>query len=99
MGSFYNNTAATYFDLYSSNKISYEDMKIKFSYDIINEALSLSHKWFEFCKSRIDVGQDKLLLRRAEFYHMHNEASKSCLQFLISKYPPSRRRKIDTELS
>lgn len=30
---------------------------------------------------------------------MINIASKNCLQFLMNKYPPSRRKKVDTELS
>lgn len=40
-----------------------------------------------------------MALRRPEFYHLLNQSSKSILEFLISKYPPSRRKKIDTELS
>ena len=36
IGQFYNSVAAEYFELYSTGKLNYEDMKIKFSYDIIN---------------------------------------------------------------
>lgn len=76
-------------------------MKIRFSYNVIEETINFSSRWSDFYKFKdgADSARDRSVVYRPEIYHMINGASKKSLQFLISKYPPSRRKKIDSELS
>lgn len=45
VGSFYHQSAEYYFNEYKQGNLSYEDMKIRFSYDLLEEIMNLSRKW------------------------------------------------------
>ena len=48
VGNFYNKSAKYYYDLYSKGKISYDDIKIRFSTDIFNELIEFQGQWIEY---------------------------------------------------
>ena len=49
VGNFYHKRAEFYFTEYKSGRLSYEDMKIKFSFDLIDLMMDLSNKWKKLC--------------------------------------------------
>lgn len=78
----------------------HDDFKIRFSTDIINEAIELSKQWMDYvlsknCQNLLDT----CVIKGKDFFRLFNEASKNSLEYLIHKYPPSRTKQVDTELS
>lgn len=52
LGHFYHKTAEFYFVEYSAGRMKYEDMKIKFSSDILNHAIEMCERWIEYVSSQ-----------------------------------------------
>jgi hypothetical protein len=78
---------------YSSGRISFVDMKIRFCWNIINRAADL-HVLLE--NKLKDLRPMDRMLRHHEFFKHIDNNSRDKIEFLIAKYPQSRTKIADS---
>jgi hypothetical protein len=95
-GCLYNSTDH-YYQKYSESKLSYQDMRIQFSWSIISDSFDL----FKALKKR---DNDVTLIqftkeKKFELARLVDSEIRNVLEFMMKKYPPTRNKIVDTELS
>ena len=73
-------------------------MKIKFSESMLRRIIDKNSSWVEYYERRKTEG-NPIQVEAFSILDVFDKSAKETLTFLINKYPPSRRRIIDTELT
>ena len=74
----------------------YDDMKVKFSGDVITQLIDISERWMNFCLRQPVQKMEKCVITGRDFYRLFDSSAKSSLDYLIHKYPPIRAKQINT---
>lgn len=86
-----------YYWEYSQGIVNYEDMKIKFSWSIMNEAFQLFNT---LNQHNTDVTLIQLTKeKKFEVARLVDREIRDILEYMLMKYPPSRKKIVDTDLA
>lgn len=94
-GKFYSALTDLSYSNYASGKVSYEDMKIQYSWNIINRCYDLQELFLE---KNFELPSSSKMKRALELLKLVDRSSKESLEYLIHKYPQSRGKVADSEL-